>query len=284
MNPDQKIAALKQVSFSKFIRDDDLWYLVYACESHPMKAGQILFAENSFKESMFIVLDGKLEVYKQHKHIAFREVGDFFGEMSLLESKPRSASVRAVTDSVLLEIDKETFSNYIGSNTKVIWDILKTLSQRNRADLDVTDSGYKELKQSEEKYRRIVESMSDMIFQVDPDGIICFANESVSILGYEIDELVGKPFIEIFDGKLGDKRKHHILTRRVGPRATTNMEISLKVNPLSSLHGLIWYLPFLVNTSGMWDVPQEMVLKKNTSKKFLGSLLIARADKMDLMM
>lgn len=284
MDPQQKISAFKQISFSKFLQEDELWYLLATCETVSLETGQILFEENSFKESMFIVLCGTLEVYKQYKHIAFRGVGDFFGEMSLLESKPRSASVRAVTDSVLLEIDKETFSNYIGSNTKVIWDILKTLSQRNRADLDVTDSGYKELKQSEEKYRRIVESMSDMIFQVDPDGIICFANESVSILGYEIDELVGKPFIEIFDGKLGDKRKHHILTRRVGPRATTNMEISLNVNPLSSLHGLIWYLPFLVNTSGMWDVPQEMVLKKNTSKKFLGSLLIARADKMDLMM
>jgi hypothetical protein len=233
---------------------------------------------------MFIVLDGKLEVYKQNKHIAFRGVGDFFGEMSLLESKPRSASVRAVTDSVLLEVDKGNFFNYICSNTKVVWDILKTLSQRNRADLDVIDSGYGELIRSEEKYRKIVESISDLIFQVDPDGIICFANESVSTLGYEIDELVGKPFIEILDGKLGDKRKHHILTRRVGPRTTSNMEISLKVNPQSSLYGLIWYLPFLVNASGMWDVPQEMVLKKGTQKEFLGTLLITRTDKKDLMM
>lgn len=109
MNPRQKISALKQVSFSRFIQDDDLWYLLYACESISIKAGQILFAEKSFKESMFIVLDGELEVYRQHKHIASMKVGDFFGEMSLLESKPRSASVRAITDSVLLEIDKGTF-------------------------------------------------------------------------------------------------------------------------------------------------------------------------------
>jgi hypothetical protein len=60
------------------------------------------------------------------------------------------------------------------------------------------------------------------------------------------------------------------------------MEVSLKVNPLSSLHGLIWYLPFLVNTSGMWNVPQEIVLKKGATKEFLGSLLIARTDKKGL--
>lgn len=233
---------------------------------------------------MFIVLDGELEVYRQHKHIAFRKVGDFFGEMSLLESKPRSASVRAVTDSVLLEIDKGTFFNYIGTNPKIIWDILTTLSQRSRADLDIIDTGYGELKKSEEKYREIVESISDLIIQVNPDGFISFANASVSTLGYEVDELIGKPFSELFDGKLGDKRKHHILTRRIGPRATTNMEVALKVNPLSSLYGLIWNLSFLVNTSGMWDVPQEMVVKKGTQKEFLGTLLVARTGKMDLMM
>ena len=278
----QKRSALKQGSFSKFIQDDDLWYLLYACENISLKAGQVLFAEKSFKESMFVVLDGKLEVYKQNKHIAFQEMGGFFGEMSLLESKPRSASVRAVTDSVLLEIDKDTFFSYIGSNTKAIWDILKTLSQRNRSDLDVIDSGYGELKRSEEKHRGIVESISDIIIQVDPEGVICFANRSVSSLGYEVDNLIGKRFSEIFDGKLGDIRKHHILTRRVGLRATINMEVSLKVNPLSSLHGLIWYLPFLVNTSGMWNVPQEIVLKKGATKEFLGSLLIARTDKKGL--
>jgi CRP/FNR family transcriptional regulator, cyclic AMP receptor protein len=284
MHSHQKIYALKQVSFSKFIQDDDLWYLLYNCESISLEAGEVLFAEKSFKESMFVVLEGELEVYKQNKHIAFMQVSDFFGEMSLLQSKPRSANVRAVTNSILLEIDKGTFFSYLGSNTKVIWDILKTLSQRNREDLDVIDSGYGELIKSEEKFRRIVESISDLIFQVDPEGIISYANPSVSTIGYEVDELIGKPFIEIFDGKLGDTRKHQVLTRRVGPRTTTNMEISLNVNPHSSLYGLIWYLPFLVSTSGIWNVPQEKVLKKNVAKEFLGTLLIARPDKLDLQM
>jgi CRP/FNR family transcriptional regulator, cyclic AMP receptor protein len=282
MTSNQKLAALKQVSFSRFIEDDDLWYLLYACECVSLQEGEILFSEKSFKESMFIVLEGELEVYKQNKHIAFMEVGDFFGEMSLLESKPRSASVKAVSGSTLLEIDKGTFSNYISSNTKVVWEILTTLSQRNREDLDVIDSGYGDLIRSEEKYRKIVEAISDLILQVDPDGIICFANQSSSTLGYEPDELIGKPFIEIFDGEWNDQTRYNVLTRRVGSRTTTSMEISLKVNPDSSLYGLIWYLPFLVSTSGVWNVPQEMVVKKDSPKEFLGSLLVARNDKMDL--
>lgn len=279
----QKISAFKQVSFSKFLEEADLWYLLSACKDISLKEGEILFEEGSFKESMFVILEGKLEVYRQHKQIAFREVGDFFGEMSILESKPRSASIRAATDSVLLEINKDVFLSYFGSNLKVVWDILKTLSQRNRADLDIIDSGYRKLKQSEENYRGIVESISDLIIKVDPNGIICFANESTLTLGYGIDELIGKPFTEIFDGKLDKKRKHQILTKRVGPRATSNMEISLKVNPDSNLYGLIWNLPFLVNTSGLWDMPQKLVMKKGVEKEFQGSILVARSDKKDLM-
>ncbi|MBT6597348.1 MAG: cyclic nucleotide-binding domain-containing protein [Nitrospina sp.] len=284
MDPQQKISAFKQISFSKFLQEDELWYLLATCETVSLETGQILFEENSFKESMFIVLCGTLEVYKQYKHIAFRGVGDFFGEMSLLEPKPRSTSIRATTDAVLLEIDRDIFDNLIGSNPKIIWDISKTLTQRERENLDSIDSGYRELKRSEEKYRHIVNLVSDLIIQVNPNGAIEFVNESARLLGYEVKELTGKPFAEIYDGQLDDKRKRHVLTRRTGLRAPTDMEFSLKVDPLSSLHGLMPSMSFMVSASGMWSVPQEMVLEKDSQKEFLGTLLIARTEKMDLQM
>jgi len=284
MHPHQKIASLRQVSFSKYISDDDLWKLLTSCQNISLHPGEILFDEGTFKESMFIVLEGKLEVFKQNKHIAFEEMGDFFGEMSLLESKSRSASVRAVTDSVVLEINKEIFFSEIGSNPKIVWDMLITLSKRNRADLDVIDTGYGDLKRSEEKYRKIVESISDLILQTDSEGVINFANESVHSLGYEPAELIGKPFIEIMDDEMKMEDRQQVLTRRVGHRATTDLEITLKINPQSSLHGVVWNLSYLVNTSGMWSVPQHMVLKKDIEKEFLGTLLVARTEKMDLML
>ena len=86
-----------------------------------------------------------MEIYKRHKQIAVRGAGDFFGEMALVESKPRSASVRALTDTEVLEIDKETFFNYFASNPKVVWAILKDVSARNREDLDAIDTSYLQL-------------------------------------------------------------------------------------------------------------------------------------------
>lgn len=115
MNQQQKLSALKLVSFSKFLEEDDLWLLLSSCENISLKTGEILFEESSFKESMFIILDGTVEVYKKHKHIAYRGVGDFFGEMSLLESKPRSTGIKAVNDSVLLELNKDVFNKILGA-------------------------------------------------------------------------------------------------------------------------------------------------------------------------
>lgn len=46
---------------------------------------------------------------------------------------------------------------------KLYWETMKTFSERSRADLIAIDSGYKELKRSEEKYREIVNSVPDII-------------------------------------------------------------------------------------------------------------------------
>lgn len=282
MNKQKILMVLKEVSFCKLLQEDELSNLISSCKCVSLKAGELLFSDQSIEKSMYIVLNGGLKIYKKHRHIAFMDVGDYFGEMSLLDCHPRSANVRAVTDALLLEIDRDTFNKLIDSNPKIILDISKTLSQRQRQDLDVIDSGYRELKRSEEKYRHIVNLISDLIFQVDPNGVIEFANESIRVLGYEVKDLIGMNFSEIYNGELDDDRKHHILTRRTGLRAPTDMEFSLSINPDSSLHNLIPNLSFVVSASGMWNVPQEMVLEKNTQKEFLGTLLVARAEKMDV--
>ena len=139
------LEALKQASLSSLFEEADLERVFNAGKQICLKKGQILFSENSYQETMYIILSGKVEIYKRHKQIAVRGVGDFFGEMALVESKPRSASVRALTDTEVLEIDKETFFNYFASNPKVVWAILKDVSARNREDLDAIDTSYLQL-------------------------------------------------------------------------------------------------------------------------------------------
>lgn len=67
-----------------------------------------------------------------------------------------------------------------------------------------------------------------------------------------------------------------IATRDVGPLATTNLEVRFKTNPESSLSEEFSAMTILVDASGMWDVPDEMVFKDDVAKTFLGTLCVGR--------
>ena len=245
------LEALKQASLSCLFSEADLERVFNAGKQICLKKGQVLFSEGSYQETMYIILSGKMEVYKKHKQIAVREAGDFFGEMALVESKPRAASVRALSETEVLEIGKETFFNYFASNPKVVWAILKDVSVRHRIDLDAIDTSSLEISNSREKYRRVIDSVSDLIIQTDPEGKINFANKAVSFLGFDVFDLIGKDFKDFYDGELSSTSRAHILTRRVGPRATTNLEVSLKVNEQSNLYDVMQQHE-LFNVSPKW--------------------------------
>ncbi|MBC8282794.1 MAG: cyclic nucleotide-binding domain-containing protein [Nitrospinae bacterium] len=278
MEMQQKLSALKKVSFSNYLQEGDLWYLLYSCKCIPIDSGETLFSEKDFKESMYIVLNGQIEIYRKNRHIAYRGVGEFFGEMALLESKPRSANARGVSNTMLLEVDRETFYNFLCTEPKIIWEISKTLSQRSREDLDFLDEGYRELKRNQEKLYKIINSVSDLIIQLDPNGIISFANESIQTLGYDVDVVVGKHLREICDCELDAETRKHVFTRRIQTRSLEEIKLSFKVNPDSSLYDFAHKLNYLVSTSGLRSMPEEVVVEKGSEKEFLGSLLIARSQ------
>ena len=273
------LEALKQASLSCLFSEADLERVFNAGKQICLKKGQVLFSEGSYQETMYIILSGKMEVYKKHKQIAVREAGDFFGEMALVESKPRAASVRALSETEVLEIGKETFFNYFASNPKVVWAILKDVSVRHRIDLDAIDTSSLEISNSREKYRRVIDSVSDLIIQTDPEGKINFANKAVSFLGFDVFDLIGKNFEDFYDGVLSETSLAHILTRRVGPRTTTDLEVSLKVNEQSSLYDICHSMSFHITATGMWSVPQDQVMRKDTQKEFQGSLVVAKMEK-----
>jgi CRP-like cAMP-binding protein len=273
------LETLKNIPMCSFFQEAELRRVYSASKRISLKKEQVLFSECAVQESLYIILSGRLEVYKKQKQIAIREAGDFLGEMALLESKPRSASVRALTDANVLEISKETFFEFFASNPKAVWEILKVISARNREDLEVIVASYQEIKNSREKYRRVVDATSDIIIQTDPEGKIVFANKAVSFLGFDVFDLIGKDFTSFCEDTLCPTSRAHILTRRVGPRATTGIEVSLKVNEQSTLYDICNSMCFLLTTTGMWDVPQELVIRKGTRKEFQGTLLIARKEK-----
>jgi two-component system, NarL family, sensor histidine kinase BarA len=129
---------------------------------------------------------------------------------------------------------------------------------------------------SEEKYRTIVEKISDLVFQLDSNQNITFANTAFEMLGYDATELIGKPIKNLINSDDVDSILSKMATRHVGPLATTDLEVHFKTNSDSSLSEECPVMAVRVDASGMWDVPDEMVFKNEVAKKFLGTLCVGR--------
>jgi hypothetical protein len=101
---------------------------------HPM--GDIIFSEGEIGTEMYIVQSGTVELLKdiggETRVLATLEKGDFFGEMSVLEDVPRTASARAKTEVELVRINGATFDAMLKSNTEIAVRMMRKLSRRVR--------------------------------------------------------------------------------------------------------------------------------------------------------
>jgi len=99
-------------------------------------AGTVLFREGDRGEEMFIIQSGKVKISKKirgvEKTLATLEKGEFFGEMAILNDKPRSASADVVEDADMLVIDRKTFDVMLRSNVEIAIRFIKRIADRLR--------------------------------------------------------------------------------------------------------------------------------------------------------
>lgn len=98
--------------------------------------GDVIFQEGESSSEMYVVVEGQVSVSKQSArgdiHLATLHRGDFVGEMSLLESLPRSATARAKGPTKLLVIHPGGFLLKIRRDPTFAFEMLQSLSKRIR--------------------------------------------------------------------------------------------------------------------------------------------------------
>src|SRR5262245_24967984 len=100
------------------------------------KKGTVLFHEGDEGEDMYIIQSGRVAIKKRVPHgdttLAVLEKGDFFGEMSILERMPRSATAEMLEDGDLIVIGSDVFGDMIKSNPEIAVRMLRKYSLRLR--------------------------------------------------------------------------------------------------------------------------------------------------------
>lgn len=88
------------------LNDSDASWLATAGRARSISAGAVIIQQGVPVDSVFIVIDGQLQVYSGNVEIAKLLAGEIVGEVSFVDSRPPSASVKATVDSQVLSIPK----------------------------------------------------------------------------------------------------------------------------------------------------------------------------------
>lgn len=95
---------------------------------------QMIFSESQSGADMFIIQKGEVAISKvvngTEVTLAVLKRGDMFGEMALLENKPRSASAIAFSDCTLMVVNRSNFNQMVSSQPQMISKLTTTLADR----------------------------------------------------------------------------------------------------------------------------------------------------------
>lgn len=101
-------------------------------EAAVVAAGGVIFRANDLAESMYVVLDGEVEVVIGDRRIAVLGPGEIFGEMALVEHKPRNASAIARTDCRLAVVGEKRFIFLVQNHPFFALHVMRVLAGRLR--------------------------------------------------------------------------------------------------------------------------------------------------------
>ena len=130
-----KVFVLKGVTLFGHSDDELLGQLAVLVEEVDLSGGEVLFEAGDPGRSLYIVAAGQVRVHVGEKTLAYLGEGEVFGEMALLESEPRAATVTAVVPTTLLRLDQQPFFELLAAQPELARDIIIMQSHRLRERL-----------------------------------------------------------------------------------------------------------------------------------------------------
>ncbi len=144
MDLEGRIASLRRTDLFTAFGEAELAHFAAKVAEVEIPAGTILFREGEPGEEMYVLVEGGLRIFKENRVITAVRPGDYVGEMAIIDSKPRSATVEALAASRLLKITADQFREYLGRQPRSLVSMMTTLSQRIRRDTEVIAADFEQ--------------------------------------------------------------------------------------------------------------------------------------------
>jgi CRP-like cAMP-binding protein len=128
----KQLGLLEAVPLFHGLSTKELGRVARVADEVSMAAGSVIAEEGAPGDAFYLLADGAAVVRRSGKKIATLGSGDFFGEMSLLDDGPRSATVELTRDSRLLVMHRKDFAGIIADMPGVARKLLQCLATRLR--------------------------------------------------------------------------------------------------------------------------------------------------------
>lgn len=129
-----RLDTLRYVSLFRHLTMKELVQVLNAFRTVSYDDGEVVVQEGETSDGIFIILEGQLVVEKEGAQVATLQAGTHFGEMALLNQRPRSATVRTQGPARLLIMTREAFSDCVKRDptmgVKFLWTFAQVLSLR----------------------------------------------------------------------------------------------------------------------------------------------------------
>jgi HEAT repeat protein len=132
----ERVLLLREVPMFSVLSPEDLEQIAEIAQEQLYSTHTLICREGEHGSTLFIIVSGKVEVIKESGNmeniIAVRESGDFVGEMAVLESAPRFATLRAQDEVRVLIIEGDAFKAILRDRPEVAISVLQHMSTRVR--------------------------------------------------------------------------------------------------------------------------------------------------------
>ncbi len=135
VNVIQKVAILRKVSFFAGLTGEYLSNIAVNMQGAKALKGEAVFQEGDPGDSFYIIIKGKVLVHKKDVPVVELESGQCVGEMAILDNERRSTSVTALEDTIMFELESDTFYDIIADKIEIAKGVIRMLSMRLRQQL-----------------------------------------------------------------------------------------------------------------------------------------------------
>jgi signal transduction histidine kinase len=164
------IRFLKTVYFFSDLKDEEISIIGSVCSEQSYEDREIVFREGDAADRFFIVLEGEVEIWKDFSGddsgdlLAVRGEGHLFGEMSLVDDLPRSATVRVRGRTRLLCVGRGDFHRIIHENSSIAVSVLKSISLMvRRSNNSFVESLRRRNEELESAYKELQEAQHELL-------------------------------------------------------------------------------------------------------------------------